>query len=93
MMEPRRPTTMRAWRKHAGSEQPVSLVYNNVPICKVANLKQQWDDVAVPKTPPNGFLCEVLAAGVCHSDHSMLVDKNPRPWFQDRFILVCFVDL
>ncbi|KAF2172699.1 hypothetical protein M409DRAFT_16660 [Zasmidium cellare ATCC 36951] len=53
----------------------------------VGNEEAQYDEVTVPKTPPTGFLCKILAAGVCHSDHALLIDKAPRPWFQDRYIL------
>ncbi|KXT02299.1 hypothetical protein AC578_198 [Pseudocercospora eumusae] len=47
-----------------------------------------WEEVPVPSVPATGFLCKMLAAGVCHSDEAILVDRSPRrPWFQDKFTL------
>ncbi|KAF7197517.1 alcohol dehydrogenase [Pseudocercospora fuligena] len=47
-----------------------------------------WEEVPVPSVPPTGFLCKMLAAGVCHSDEAMIVDRSPRrPWFQEKFTL------
>ncbi|KAF2207704.1 hypothetical protein CERZMDRAFT_115050 [Cercospora zeae-maydis SCOH1-5] len=51
------------------------------------NETPQWDEVPVPKTPLTGFLCKMLASGVCHSDQAMLKDTNPRPWFCEKYIL------
>ncbi|KXT15294.1 hypothetical protein AC579_2800 [Pseudocercospora musae] len=48
-----------------------------------------WEEVPVPSVPATGFLCKMLAAGVCHSDEAMIVDRSPRrPWFQETFTLV-----
>ncbi|OBT65157.1 hypothetical protein VE03_04797 [Pseudogymnoascus sp. 23342-1-I1] len=46
-----------------------------------------WEEVPVPPTPPTGFLIKMLASGVCRSDHSILVDEKPRPWFEKQFTL------
>jgi propanol-preferring alcohol dehydrogenase len=29
----------------------------------------------------------MIASGVCRSDHSILHDEKPRPWFQQKFTL------
>ncbi|GIZ43148.1 hypothetical protein CKM354_000638700 [Cercospora kikuchii] len=51
------------------------------------NETPQYDEVPVPKASSTGFLCKMLASGVCHSDQAMLKDTNPRPWFHEKYIL------
>ncbi|KFY21847.1 hypothetical protein V493_07051 [Pseudogymnoascus sp. VKM F-4281 (FW-2241)] len=46
-----------------------------------------WEEVPVPVTPPTGFLVKMIASGVCRSDHAILNDKKPRPWFEKKFTL------
>ncbi|KAL6246281.1 hypothetical protein RBB50_006517 [Rhinocladiella similis] len=46
-----------------------------------------WEEVPVPSTPTTGFLCKMLASGVCHSDHHLLINDNQRPWFQEKYTL------
>ncbi|PGH10926.1 hypothetical protein AJ79_05171 [Helicocarpus griseus UAMH5409] len=50
------------------------------------NPKPVWEEVAVPSTPPTGFLVRLLASGVCHSDQALL-DVEDRPHFEDKYTL------
>lgn len=67
------PLTMYAWRKHRGNPEPVSCFlllrcsdfqasFHGVAD-RVIHVYQVWEQVAVPETPPIGFLCKVLASG------------------------------
>ncbi|KAH8169106.1 alcohol dehydrogenase groES-like domain-containing protein [Sarocladium implicatum] len=51
------------------------------------NSKPIWEEIPVPKTPPNGVLCKMLAAGVCRSDQSLLAGQAETSWFQDEWTL------
>ncbi|KAF6800220.1 hypothetical protein CSOJ01_12287 [Colletotrichum sojae] len=46
-----------------------------------------WEEVPVPEPPPTGVLCQMLASGVCRSDHSLLTIEKQPSWFQDKFTL------
>ncbi|KAK5203003.1 hypothetical protein LTR96_011108 [Exophiala xenobiotica] len=51
------------------------------------NPEPVWEEVPVPRVRPTGVLIKLLAAGVCHSDHSLLTNENQRPWFEPKYIL------
>ncbi|KIW95970.1 uncharacterized protein Z519_03036 [Cladophialophora bantiana CBS 173.52] len=43
--------------------------------------------VPVPSAPEDGFLIKVHAAGICHSDYTLLASTLKRPGFPDRYTL------
>ncbi|XP_014562780.1 hypothetical protein COCVIDRAFT_83764 [Bipolaris victoriae FI3] len=59
------PKKMLAWQKHLGSLKPLTSIRIRV-------------EVDVPQPPEDGLLVKVHAAGVCHSDISLL-ELEPQP--------------
>ena len=46
------------------------------------------EKVPIPLCPENGFLVKILAAGVCHSDYTLLqLESKPAPNFADKYTL------
>lgn len=63
---------MYAWRKH-DTQDTSGLHYEEIP---------------VPSSPSNGFLVKVLAAGVCHSDVTLVHGAGIRPdFFHEKYVL------
>lgn len=44
-------------------------------------------EVAVPSAPPDGVLVKVHAAGICHSDATLLAMTTPPPGYKEQYTL------
>ncbi|KAK5169725.1 uncharacterized protein LTR77_005703 [Saxophila tyrrhenica] len=52
------------------------------------NPEPQLDTIPVPSVPDDGFLVKILAAGVCHSDVTILANDETRlPYYRDPFTI------
>ena len=51
------------------------------------NPEPVWEELPVPQTPVDGLLVKVLAAGVCHSDYSLVKNDGAAPRFHEQYIL------
>jgi alcohol dehydrogenase, propanol-preferring len=52
------------------------------------NLSPVRQELPIPSCPENGFLVKILAAGVCHSDYSILqLESPPNKSFAPKFTL------
>ncbi|PVH76492.1 GroES-like protein [Cadophora sp. DSE1049] len=51
------------------------------------NYEPVYEEVPVPSAPATGFLVKVLAAGVCHSDWSLLKTERNFPHYHDVYTL------
>ena len=51
------------------------------------NPEAVYEEIPVPSTPPHGFLLKVLAAGLCHSDVSVVAYDNTAPHYQEKFVI------
>ena len=51
------------------------------------NPEAVYEEIPVPSAPANGFLIKILAAGLCHSDVSVVARDGTGPHYQEKFVI------